>query len=124
MEHTNCPVPQKVKMLITILKKDDGEEVAAFYRERGVTFNMIAPAYGAAGLEIMDYLGLTETEKDIVISISDGAHIDSILPEVREAFNLDKPNRGIAFTIPLAGISGPKALRYVSGIDKRSEKDE
>ena len=58
MEHTTCPVPKRMKLLITILNKDDGEEMVAFYRDHGITFNMIAPAHGAAGLEIMDYLGL------------------------------------------------------------------
>ncbi len=125
MEHTTSPVPKRMKLLITILNKDDGEEVAAFYRKHGLTFNMIAPAYGAAGLEIMDYLGLTSTEKDMLISMADEDKIRMILPDLQKTFGLDKPNSGIAFTIPLAGISGPKALRYVSGHDDRSEeKDE
>ncbi|MGI6733358.1 MAG: hypothetical protein ACOX4J_04205 [Anaerovoracaceae bacterium] len=124
MEHTTCPVPKKMKLLITILNMDDGEEIAAFYRDHGITFNMIAPAYGAAGLEIKDYLGLTNTEKDLVISIADEDKIQEILPKIREFKDLDKPNTGIAFTIPLVGISGPKALRYVSGYDERSDKNE
>jgi hypothetical protein len=121
MEHTTCPVPKKMKLLFTILNKDDGEEMVAFYRDHGITFNIIAPAYGAAGLEIMDYLGLTNTEKDMVISIADENKIQEILPKIREVKDLDKPNSGIAFTIPLAGISGPKALQYVSGHYERSE---
>ena len=124
MEHTTCPVPKKMKLLITILNKNDGEEVAAFYRAHGMTFNMIAPAYGAAGLEIMDYLGLSNTEKDMIVSIATADTVNAILPVIRRKFNLDKPNTGIAFTIPLAGISGPRALHYVSGYEESGENDE
>lgn len=37
MEHTTCPVPKRMKLLITILNKDDGEEMVAFYRDHGIT---------------------------------------------------------------------------------------
>lgn len=124
MEHTTCPVPKRMKLLITILNKDDGEEMVAFYRDHGITFNMIAPAHGAAGLEIMDYLGLTDMEKDMVLSVADEDKIHEILTKIKEVIDLERPNTGIAFTIPLAGISGPKALRYVCGYEERSDRDE
>lgn len=121
MEQNSSSVPEKILFLITIMNRDKGEDVAAFYRENGLTFNLISPGYGAAGLEILDYLGLTETEKDIVISISTEEKVHKVLPLVNNAFNLNDPGTGIAFTIPIAGISGPKALRYVSGFLERSK---
>ncbi len=124
MEYTTCPVPKRMKLLITIVNKDDGERVAAFYRSHGLTFNMISPAYGAAGLEVMDFFGLTDTEKDMVISIAEEDKINTIIPGVRDVFGLERPNTGIAFTIPLSGISGPRALRYVSGFQERSKENE
>ena len=124
MEHTTCPVPKRMKLLITILNKDDGEEMVAFYRDHGITFNMIAPAHGAAGLEIMDYLGLTDMEKGMVLSVADEDKIHEILTKIKEVIDLERPNTVIAFTIPLAGISGPKALRYVCGYEERSGRNE
>jgi hypothetical protein len=31
-------------------------------------------------------------------------------------FDMDKPDSGIAFTIPISGVSGPAALKYISGL--------
>jgi hypothetical protein len=36
-------------------------------------------------------------------------------------FDIDKPDKGIAFTIPVSGVSGPLALRYISGLAARLE---
>lgn len=115
MEQDVCAVPRKLLLLITIVNREAGEDVAALYRANGITFNMISPGYGAAGLEILDYLGLTETEKDIVFSIAPDEKIRDILPLVNDLFNLKDPGTGIAFTIPVSGVSGPKALHYISG---------
>ncbi|MGI6727154.1 MAG: hypothetical protein ACOX4P_01125 [Anaerovoracaceae bacterium] len=124
MEQVTCIIPKKIKLLVSIVKRGDGEKIAAFYRAHGLTFNMISPGYGAAGLEILDYLGLTETEKDIVISIVSEEEIHKILPLVKEKFKLKKPDAGIVFTIPIVGVSGSKALNYAIGFGRRRLNDE
>ena len=124
MQPKICPVPQKLKLLVTIVKRDAGDHVAAFLRERGISYNLIAPAYGAFGLELRDYLGFSETEKDIVISVATEGELPGLLSAVNEEFSLDEPDTGISFTIPLAGISGPQALMYVTGFAEKETDAE
>lgn len=124
MQPKICPIPQKLKLLITIVKRDTGDYVTAFLRERGISYNLIAPAYGSFGLELRDYLGFSETEKDIVISVATEDELPGLLRAVSEEFSLDEPDTGILFTIPLAGVSGPQALMYVTGFAENESDAE
>ncbi|MDD3349860.1 MAG: hypothetical protein PHC40_03270 [Eubacteriales bacterium] len=123
MTQKTCPVPQNLKFVFTIVKRDVGEAVAAFYRSHAISYNFISPGYGAAGLEIRDYLGFSETEKDIVISVCTEEELAKVLPAVVEEFDLEKPDSGILFSIPVAGISGPRALLYVTGYEEEVQEN-
>lgn len=107
---------RRIKLIITVLDRGLGDEVVELCRENGVTFNMVSPGYSAAGLDIMDYLGLTDSEMDIVFSITTEDRTPSILNKIHYKFDLDEPEHGFALAIPISGVSGPLALRYISGI--------
>ncbi|MDR1571717.1 MAG: hypothetical protein LBS32_04250 [Clostridiales Family XIII bacterium] len=106
---------KRIHLMFTIVDRGMGDEVERVLRESGVTYNMTAPGYGASGLALADILGLTDFERDIVISVvrEDRAH--DILDRLRFRFDLGRPDSGIAFTIPISGVSGPLALKYISG---------
>lgn len=105
-----------IKLLITIVPRGKGEEASLLCREKGITFSMISPAYGAAGTHFMDYLGLTNPEKDCVLSVVQAEFSHPTLSLIHSHFRMDEPNSGIALTISITGVSGPRALRYISGI--------
>lgn len=115
MEDTKLNGIKRIKLLIVIADRGRGEEVAEALREDGVTFNLISPAYVAAGSKLMDYLGLTSLERDIILSVVSERIAHELLNKVLYKFDLDEPENGIAFTIPISGISGPLALRYMLG---------
>ena len=116
MDDTRLNTIKRIKLLVAIVDRGRGEDVAATLREDGVTFNLISPAYCAAGSQIMDYLGLTSLERDMVISVVSEDISHEVLNRLLIKFDLDKPSKGIAFTIPITGVSGPLALRYMSGL--------
>lgn len=107
---------KRIKLLIAIVYRGKGDDVAEILRESGVTYNMVSPAYSAAGSELMDYLGLTNPERDMVLSVITEDKVSSILNKILYKLDLDVPGNGLAFTIPITGVSGPLALRYISGI--------
>lgn len=112
------PAVKRIKLLITIIDRGLGNQVVELLRESGVTFNMISPGYGATGSDIMDCLGLTDSEKDLILSVVTEDKVKSLLDKIFYKFDLDEPGHGIAFTIPISGVSGPLALRYISGIQE------
>jgi nitrogen regulatory protein PII len=111
------PTPVKrIKLLVAIVDRGKGDDVVEILRESGVTYNLVSPAYRATGLEIMDYLGLANPERDIIFSVVTEDKVGRVLNKLLYKLNFDEPGNGLAFTIPISGVSGPLALRYISGI--------
>jgi hypothetical protein len=107
---------RRVEILFTIVDSGKGGEVVKSLRECGVTYNLMSVGYGASGHELTDLLGFHDFEKDIVISVVAQGRVHEALSMLLYKFDIDKPDKGIAFTIPISGVSGPLALRYISGL--------
>jgi hypothetical protein len=107
---------KRLQIMIVIIDRGKGAHVERLLRECGVTYNMIAPGSGASGKALADILGLTDFERDIVISVVQEGRAHDVLDRLRFRFDLGRPDSGIAFTIPISGVSGPLALKYISGI--------
>lgn len=107
---------KRIKMLVTVIDRGKAEKLISELRWLGVTFNMASVGYHSVGMELTDYLGLTEDEYDVVFSIIPEDKAKTVISMIEYKFNLDEPNNGYAFTVPISGVSGPLALRYISGI--------
>ena len=107
---------KRIKLLVVIVDRGKGDDVVEILRESGVTYNMISPAYCASGSDIIDYLGLSNPERDLILSVVTEDKVGRILNKLLYKMDLDESGNGLAFTIPISGVSGPLALRYISGI--------
>ena len=107
---------KRIKLLVAIVDRGKGDDVVEILRESGVTYNMISPAFCASGSDIIDYLGLSNPERDLILSVVTEDSVGRILNKLLYKMDLDEPGNGLAFTIPISGVSGPLALRYISGI--------
>lgn len=114
MEDKNTP--RKIKLLLTIIDRGKGEELTEIYRENHVMYNMILLGKGTAKSEILDYLGLGRTDKDIIISVGDEDNIKILLGILRNKYKLYEPGNGIAFTIPISSVDSALALDYINSI--------
>jgi hypothetical protein len=107
---------KRLQLLFTIIDRGRGEAVERFLRESGVSYNMTAPGYDASGMDLADILGLTDFERDVVISVVSEDRAHSILDRLRIKFDLDSSDCGLAFVVPISGVSGPLAFKYISGL--------
>ncbi len=116
----------QVKWLLTIVDRGKGNRVAEIYRKNHIAVQLIALGKGTASSEIMDYLGLDEPEKELVLSLIVGSVDKVILSQLSETLQFSKPGKGIAFTIPLSGISAgtSRRLEQESGCLMTEEKKE
>ena len=97
--------PSPVKCLVTILDRGMGETAIDVLNPIYKTEYMIILGKGTAGSEIMDYLGLDEPEKDVLITLFPRHLERRILRALAQEMALAAPGKGIAFTLPLDGIS-------------------
>lgn len=122
MDDMKHPAVKRIKLLIAIIDRGKGDQVVEILRERGVTYNLVSPAYCAAGSDLFDFLGFGNQERDLVFSVVAEDKIDVVLQKLLYKLDLDIPGNGIAFTIPITGVSGPLALRYISGIFEQTKE--
>lgn len=114
-------VPKKIKMLTTIVDRGKGEKIAELLRENNVLYNMIFLGKGTANSEILDYLGLGQTEKDIVLSVVQEDNVKNIFYNLNEKMNLKEPGNGIAFTLPINSIDSALSLEFICKMFNRRE---
>lgn len=62
-------------------------------------------AKGTARSALLDYLGLGETAKKLVVSLIPERAAEAAMKEIRENMPLYLPGQGICFTLPLSGAS-------------------
>ena len=81
-------------------------------------------AQGTASGDILDYLGLEESEKKIYITVCETHAAKNILNSLVQDLMIDVPGNGIAFTVPLSSIGGRKALELVTLGQEEIDKEE
>lgn len=94
-----------MRLLILITSKNKSEPI----------INHIAPLHllgsfkfmgkGTATNEILDALGLEETNKDVVFSILEDENVQPIFDILEEKFQFTKRGTGVALTVPLNSIT-------------------
>jgi len=90
-----CAVKQgpavHLKLLATIVDRGKGQSVADLMRREGVLFHTIMLGRGTARKAVLNYLGLGETEKDVVISTIRVEGGCRVLRKLMQAMRLDAP---------------------------------
>ena len=116
-----------VRCMVTIVDRGKGDRVVDLCRARHVAVQLVMLGHGTASAEVMDYLGLDEPEKDIVLSLVPENHVTvpgvkvaPLLADLTLALGFSRPGKGIAFTVPLSGISAA-ANRQTDGGRVRAE---
>ena len=92
-----------LKLLVTIVDRGRGESAVALYRAHMLYFEYLCMGLGTANSKTLDYFGLSETEKDVVLTLVPGPKVGEVIEAANEKFGLSRPGRGILFTIPLSG---------------------
>ena len=59
----------KLKLLVTVVNRNKGELFADYIESKGVNMQMVVYGNGTANTEILHVLGLTNTEKAIILSV-------------------------------------------------------
>lgn len=86
--------------LITNAKND--KNVKQLEKKYNLPFNLANLCYGTASSSVLEYFGLEEIKKYIYFSFIDSYKSKKILDDVKIKLRLDKPGKGIGFTIPIS----------------------
>ncbi len=110
------PKGVSLKAVVSIVDYRYADKVSQLYLKNNVPLNLITHGHGSATSDILDYLGIGETKKGVIVSLATSKAAKSILNKLASEMNFDKPGTGIAFTVPLSSASN-----FLSSICVKSE---
>ena len=111
----NHPAAKPLKLIISIVDRRKGDEVIEILKRNGARGGFVCLGRGTATSDILDLLGIGETEKDIVFSLVDANLAHSLLISLSDEMGFAEPGHGIAFTVPISSVSGLQALMAFFG---------
>ncbi len=116
---------ERIKLLVAIVGQGDAKEIAEICNREWAALSYAFDGMGTARNAVLDYLGLGEKAKKIVLSLIPESAEKSILEGVQKEMSLYLVGKGICFTLPLTGISSIVANGLIkSGGKDNKEKDE
>ena len=113
----NETIKPSIRMLVLISTPQLVRKAIGLFHKSAVPIQYQASAIGTATSEIIDALGLGSTEKSILISMMPTSFAHGMLRTLRRSLKMYMPNSGIAFTVPLTGITN-HALRMLGTLSE------
>ena len=115
--------------LTAIINPKRSKQFEQFFIENKTPLLLWTNGRGTASSDILDYLGIGESDKDIVFTGLSQAKAKRVLKNMDKKMQLYIPGNGVAFTIPLCSFAGMTALQQVCGesterLLQESVKDE
>ena len=125
------PRQNRVKLLVSIVNQKDDIKLKEVLDEYSVALSFHFAGRGTARSAVLDYLGIGETEKTVVVSLFPESDEEAILREIQAQMSLYLVGRGISFTIPLSavsqitanGLTGAAATKTVDGSKIMTDQD-
>ena len=96
---------ERMKAMVTIVNRHEGIALSRLYTQCGVRLHTQITAHGTASSELLSMIGLTNTERDMLISLASESEIDGLLDRLADDYRDILSVRGIAFSMKLTGIS-------------------
>ena len=105
MAKKNATPDKRAKLLVCILGKEDELRLPEVCNECCISLHFSTIAFGTARSNYISYLGLDEIEKRITYSLIPNYCEARVMRAINKKLKLYLMGKGIAFTIPISGIS-------------------
>ena len=110
--------PQKLQLLFTVVDRKKAEFYADFLQSFEVNMQLTLAARGTASSETLSMLGLTDSEKSVIISVIKEEKAPAALRALADKFRTIKNGKGIAYTVPMSGTIGVAIYQFLANIPK------
>lgn len=91
-----------MSLMIMIFNKKLEKKYKFLLQRNRVKYNVLLYGTGTASSSVLEYFGLNEIRRDVLLSVLPYNLSKSILKQLDQKFKMDEPGNGIAFTIPLS----------------------
>lgn len=101
-------------MMTTITNRNMLPNFLGFYKEEGVTVNLVSLGRGTAASEVMDYFGLESAEKAVMFGMVTEETWKTVKRGLQKRFRIDVPGMGITFLVPLSSIGVRREIKFLT----------
>ena len=105
---------QKCKLLVTVVDRRKAEFYLDYLEEFRIHMQTVIPAEGTARTEMLELLGLRDSEKAVLLSVIREDCVKEAMNGLSVKFETVRGGKGIAFVIPLSGVMGVSLYRLLS----------
>ena len=105
---------KKLKLLVTIVNRSRTLLFLDVIEQFEVNMQMVIYGKGTATNEMINLLGLAETDKAVILSVIKEEEVKDALETLKEKFEKVKNGKGIAYTIPLSSVIGVSIYQFLS----------
>ena len=109
---------------VVIVKSGMGSKVIALAKRCGISGGTVVFGKGTAKNSLLQFFELAEITKEVVLVLSCSLTGCAFLIQVNKELKLEKPNNGIAFSIPVLNIMGTHYYSAVANEKCESEGDD
>ncbi len=111
-----------IELICAVVNFGSGGKLLHAAKQLGIMGGTIFIGSGTANSRILEFLGLSEVRKEIVLMLSDAKTASDVIEKLDETFKFEKPNHGIIFTTDVRGIVGTRTIKTAERNDKGAEK--
>ncbi|MGL4607170.1 MAG: hypothetical protein ACRCU3_06850 [Eubacteriaceae bacterium] len=95
----------ELKMLVLIINYKDLKKAESVLDAHKIPIQQLCKGEGTASNEIINYLGLNNSEKAIIFSVVSSHLVKDLFISLSQSMGLNKSGKGIAFTFPISGAN-------------------
>lgn len=115
---------KKFELIVTVIKKGQGDKVVKASREAGATGGTIIYGRGTSLYESEAILGVKiQPEKEVILTLTESKTKNEIMSKICEQAGLDDGKEGIIFSLPVDKILGTKKFEKEEKLAEEEEKE-
>lgn len=116
IEKNILEAPKKLALLFTIVDRRKGDFYFDVLEGFDVNFQTVLYGVGTATSEIQSLLGLTNSDKAIILSIIKEENVKEVLELYEDKYFKLKNGKGIAFSVSMDSMIGKLAYEFLSNM--------
>ena len=106
--------PDKMQLLFTIVNRSKTEFYIDLLGNFEVNLQMVLNAHGTAAEKHLELLGLTDSDRSVIVSVIRKDRAKDALSALEEKFKTVRGGKGIAYTVPMKSTIGVAIYQFLS----------
>jgi len=110
----NTVASNRLKLLVTIINRNKAEFYLDLIQAFDVNMQCVLLGQGTADKSTLDLLGLSDSDKAVILSVIQENKVQDIMHTIENKFNTIKGGNGVACTLPLTSVIGVLIYGFLS----------